>query len=93
MKRLAMILAISSLSAQGVKGTINLSRSAPAVDISGGEGLLLLDEITNTSIVTDEKEAYASLSQWGSSPKAIPPPPDSRSAKSNEIIRFNHLGY
>ncbi len=67
--------------------TINLSRSA------GGEGQALLDEILNASNKSDEMKTYANLSQWGSAPKAIPPPPDSRSAKSNEIIRINHLGY
>lgn len=83
----------SSSSGIDVNETINLSRSAQSVDISGSEGLMLLKEIMNTSNVTDEIEAYANLSMWGSTPKAAPPPPDSRSSKTNEVIRMNHVGY
>lgn len=73
--------------------TINLSRRAQSVDISGSEGSLILKDIMNASNATDKIKAYDNLSMWGSGPKAAPLPPDSRSSKSNEIIRMNHLGY
>jgi len=83
----------SSTAAMEVNKTINLSRRAQSVDISGSEGSLILKDLMNTSNATDKIKEHANLFMWGSGPKAIPLPPDSRSAKTNEIIRMNHLGY
>ena len=82
----------SSLSASDENKTINLSQSAQSVDISGHEGQMLLKDIVNTTNVTN-KTAYANLSMWGSAPKKIPPAPDSRNARTIEILRMNHMGY
>ena len=83
----------SSTAAIEVNKTINLSRRAQSADISGGEGSLILKDLMNSSNATDKIKEDANLSMWGSGPKAIPSPPDSRSSKNNEIIRMNHLGY
>ena len=83
----------SSTAAMEVNKTIDLSRRAQSADISGSEGSLILKDLMNTSNATDKIKEHANLSMWGSGPKAIPSPPDSRSSKSNEIIRMNHLGY
>jgi hypothetical protein len=82
----------SSLSASDENKTINLSQSAQSVDISGHEGQMLLQDIMNTTNVTN-KTAYANLSMWGSAPKKIPQAPDSRDARTIEILRMNHMGY
>jgi hypothetical protein len=82
----------SSFSASDENKTINLTQSAQSVDISGNEGLILLKDIMDTTNVTN-KTAYANLSMWGSAPKKIPPAPDSRNARTIEILRMNHMGY
>ncbi len=82
----------SSFSATDENKTINLTQSAQSANISGNEGLMLLKDIMNTTNVTN-KTAYANLSMWGSAPKKIPPAPDSRNARTIEILRMNHIGY
>jgi len=83
----------SSLSASDENMTINLTQGAQSVDISGHEGQMLLQDIMNTTNVTNETGAYANLSMWGSAPKKIPQAPDSRDARTIEILRMNHMGY
>ena len=82
----------SSLSASDENKTINLTQSAQSMDISGHEGEMLLKDIMNTTNVTNGT-AYANLSMWGSAPKKIPQAPDSRNARTIEILRMNHMGY
>jgi hypothetical protein len=83
----------SSLSASDENMTINLTQGAQSVDISGHEGQMLLQDIMNTTNVTNETGAYANLSMWGSAPKKIPQAPDSSNARTIEILRMNHMGY
>lgn len=73
--------------------TINISRGTQFRDLSGKEGLVLLHQFANASNVTNLTETYVNLTEWGSGPKSTPPPPDSRTSRTIEVLRMNHMGY
>ncbi len=75
--------------------TINLSHNAISMKIGGNDGMLLEDLTNNSTNVTDGRNTSNNLTDWGSEPRPVPPPPkyDYQAAQMNAVIRMNHLGY
>ncbi len=74
---------------------INLSHGATTMQLGGDDGTVLLKNLTNNSLNSEGFNNTDDLSNWGSKPRPLPPPPafDYKEAQLYQVLRQNHLGY